>query len=218
MILDAALMFTGGPGGIGTAPPGTTLRIADNVTATGATSNNILDLALGQTSTAGVNPVGGLPPATQIPIGVGPNVQPSRDIGIGDDPALKILVQTVGASWGGTTSTLVVALQGAPDNGSGAPGAFFTFYSSASVTGTQINTTTGGQTGLRLMDMDMPRPPALNFVPRFLQLLYTVGVASFTGTSNFLVAGLVLDRADQMFNATINTVWGGYPAGVVVAN
>jgi hypothetical protein len=211
MILDSLLLFTGGPGGIGTAPPGTTLRIADNVTATGATSNNILDLALGQTSTAGVNPVGGLPPATQIPIGVGPNVQPSRDLGIGDDPALKILVQPIGTGWTGATS-LAVALQASPDNGSGAPAGFVTYYSSPAVTTANLNL------GQRLMDMDMPRPPAGIGVPRFLQLLYTVAGGPFTGTANFLVAGLVLDRADQMYNATNNAIWGGYPAGVVVAN
>jgi hypothetical protein len=67
------------------------------------------------------------------------------------------------------------------------------------------------------MDMDMPRPPAGIGVPRFLQLLYTTS-GTFTGTTNFLIAGLVLDRADQMYNATNNAVWGGYPAGITVAN
>ena len=209
MILDSLLLFTGGPGGIGAVPPGTTLRTADLVTTTGATSNNILDLALGQTSTAGVNPVGGLPPATQIPIGVGPNVQPARDLGIGDDPAMKILVQPTG-TWNGAF-TLTVGLQASPDNGSGAPAGFTTYYSSTAATNAQLNA------GQLLMDMDMPRPPAGIGVPRFLQLLYTTS-GTFTGTTNFLIAGLVLDRADQMYNATNNAIWGGYPAGVVVAN
>ena len=86
MILDGQLMFTGGPGGIGAVGPGTSLRTVDLVTATGATSNNILDLAQGQTNTNAV----ALPPSASSP-----NAQPFRDIGIGDDPAMKILVQAL---------------------------------------------------------------------------------------------------------------------------
>jgi hypothetical protein len=204
MILDYGLSFTGA-----VAIPGTTLKFADNVTTTGATSNFYIDLALGQTSTAGANPVGGLPPAQSSP-----NTQPFRDLGIGDDPAMKILIQAVGNAWGGTTGTLTVALQAAPDNGSGAPGSFVTYYSSTAVTYNQINAQAGG---LRLMDMDMPRPPATIAEPRFLQLLYTVSVTA-TGTANFLVGTLVLDRFDQVYNSTVNTISGGYPAGVVVLN
>jgi hypothetical protein len=209
MILDAGLLFTGGPSGV--APPGTTLKIADNVLANASTSNQYIDLALGQTSTAGVNPVGGLPPATQVPIGVGPNVQPFRDIGIGDDPAMKILIQPIGTGWTGATS-LAVNLQASPDNGSGAPAGFVTYYSSTAVTTANLNL------GQRLMDMDMPRPPAGIAEPRFLQLSYTVAGGPFTGTANYLVGTLVLDRADQVYNTTNNAIWGGYPAGVVVPN
>ena len=152
MILDGALLFTGGPGGIGTTLPGSTIRAADLITATGQTSNQYIDLALGQTSTAGVNPVGGLPPATQIPIGVGPNVQPFRDIGIVYEPAMKILIQPLGTFATGTS--LQVSLQASPDNGSGAPAGFVTYYSSTAATLAQLNA------GQRLMDMDFPRPPA----------------------------------------------------------
>jgi hypothetical protein len=205
MILDAQLMFTGGPGGIGTVPPGTTLRIADNVTATGATSNNIIDLAIGQTNLAG-----GLPLST-----TSPSTQPFRDLGIGDDPAMKILVQAIGTSWAPGGATLAVALQGAPDSGTGTPGSFATWYTSPAVSGTTINSTTGGA---RLMDMDMPRPPSGQPIPRFLQLLYTVAGGPFTGTANFLLATLVLDRADHVYNATNNVVWGGYAPGITVAN
>ena len=204
MILDAALLFTGGPSGV--APPGTTLKIADNVLATASTSSQYIDLALGQTSTAGANPVGGLPIATTTP-----SAQPFRDLGIGDDPALKILIQPVGTGWTGATS-LAVNLQASPDNGSGAPAGFVTYYSSPAVTTANLNL------GQRLMDMDMPRPPAGIAEPRFLQLSYTVAGGPFTGTANFLVGTLVLDRADQVYNATNNAIWGGYAPGVVVAN
>src|SRR5215472_6152617 len=160
MILDGQLMFTGGAGGIGAVPPGTTLRIADLVTATGATSNQILDLAIGQTNLAG-----GLPPSA-----TSPSTQPFRDLGIGDDPAMKILVQAIGGSWAPGAATLAVSLQAAPDSGTGTPGAFVTWYTSVAVSGTTINSATAAST--RLMDMDMPRPPAGSPIPRFLQLLY----------------------------------------------
>jgi len=207
MILDGQLMFTGGPGGIGSTVPGTTLRIADLVTANGATSNNIIDLAIGQTNVAG-----GLPLSTSTP-----SVQPFRDLGIGDDPAMKILVQAIaqtGQQWAPGTATIAVNLQGAPDSGTGTTGAFATYYSSPAVLGSTINTNGGA----RLMDMDMPRPPAGLPEPRFLQLTYTVGSGPFTGVNNLLVATLVLDRADQVYNASNNVVWGGYAPGVVVAN
>jgi hypothetical protein len=197
MIIDALLLFTGS-----TVPPGTTLSIADLVLATGANSTNVIDLG---------GPA--LPPSA-----TSPNTQPFRDIGIGDDPAMKILVQAIvnpSVPWAPGGATLAVSLQGSPDNGSGAPAGFTTWYTSTAVSGTTINTTPGGA---RLMDMDMPRPPAGQPIPRFLRLLYTVAGGPFTGTGNLLLATLVLDRADQVYNASNNVVWGGYPAGVTVAN
>ena len=210
MILDGQLMFTGGPGGIGAVGPGTSLRTVDLVTATGATSNNILDLAQGQTNTNAV----ALPPSASSP-----NAQPFRDIGIGDDPAMKILVQALvvpgTTGWQPPAATIAVSLQGSPDSGTGTPAGFTTYYTSTATSGTSINAQAGGA---RLMDMDMPRPPAGVAEPRFLQLLYTVAGGPFTGVNNLLLATLVLDRADQVYNATVNTIWGGYPAGVTVAN
>src|SRR6185295_6002542 len=48
----------------------------------------------------------------------------ARDMGVGDNPALKIMI-SAGTTFVGGTS-LAVAVQGAPDNGSGAPGTFTT--------------------------------------------------------------------------------------------
>jgi hypothetical protein len=196
MILDAFMTFTAS-----VSLPGTTIKFADNVTATGGTSTNQLDLAIGQTNTTG-----GLPLSA-----TSPNTQPMRDIGIGDDPALKILIQSIGPNWAGATS-LTVSLQCAPDSGTGTPGSFTTYYTSNSATLAQLNA------GARLMDMDFPRPPFGVAEPRFIQLLYNVTGGPFTGTANFLVGSIVLDRADQVYNGTVNTVWGGYPAGITVAN
>jgi len=75
-----------------------------------------------------------------------------------------LLVSTVFA---GLTS-LAVALQGAVDNGAGAPAAFTTWWTGPAVA------LAGLKAERRLYDMDMPRPPAGVAVPRFLQMSYTV--------------------------------------------
>jgi hypothetical protein len=159
----------------------------DSPTASG-TSTNIIDLHL-------------------VGIPVLAAGQGARDMGIGDDPALKLLVE-VTAAFTGLTS-LQVALQGAPDNGSGLPGTFVTWWLSPAVALATLTV------GARLYDMDMPRPPAGVVVPRFLQLAYTI---AGTGTGGTLKAFIVLDRHDQMYNTTNNAILGGYPPGVVVAN
>jgi hypothetical protein len=162
---------------------------AGDVPTVSATSGNILDLHL----------VG-------IPV-LAAN-QGARDLGIGDDPAMKLLV-LVTTAFAGLTS-LQVSLQGAPDNGAGAPAAFVTWYSSPVVALANL------VVGNRLLDMDMPRPPPGQPIPRFLQLAYTiVGTASGGGT---LKSWIVLDRHDLVYNATSNFIHGGYPPGVVVNN
>lgn len=179
MILDGLLQFTSSVGG-GTG-------VGDSPTASG-NSTNIIDLHMA-----------GIP--------VLASGQGARDIGIGDDPAMKLLV-LVTATFAGLTS-LQVALQGAPDNGSGAPGTFVTWWlSPAYALATLV-------AGARLYDMDMPRPPAGVVEPRFLQLAYTI---AGVGTGGTLKAWIVLDRHDQFYNALSNNILGGYPPGVVVAN
>jgi hypothetical protein len=137
------------------------------------------------------------------------NNQGARDIGVGDDPAMKLLVQ-VTTAFTGTTGTLAVQLQGATDNGSGAPNAFTTWWVSPTYA---LATLTAGA---RLMDMDMPRPPAGVAEPRFLQLNYVIGTA--TMTAGLVSAFIVLDRMDQFYNATNNAIMGGYQPGIVIAN
>ena len=138
------------------------------------------------------------------------NLQGARGMGFGDDPALKLLVQVSVTFTSGGAATLAVAFQGATDNGSGAPSAFNTWYTSPTYAlATLVQ-------GARLLDMDMPRPPAGIAIPRFLRLVYTVGSTSFTaGTVN---AYIVLDRMDQYYTSNSNAVMGGYPPGITVAN
>lgn len=136
--------------------------------------------------------------------------QGARDMGIGDKPALKMLVQVTTTFTSGGAGTLQVALEGAQDNGSGAPGAYTTWWlSPAYALATLVQ-------GARLYDMDFPRPPAGVAVPRFVRLNFINATAVFTG--GVVQAFIVLDRIDQMYQGTLNSNLGGYPAGITVAN
>ncbi len=134
----------------------------------------------------------------------------ARDIGIGDDPAMKLLVLVTTTFTSGGAGTLAVSLQGAVDNGAGAPAAFSTWWTSPVYALATLNA------GSQLMNMDMPRPPDGIAVPRFLRLSYAVATATMTAgnVSSFLV----LDRMDQMYQSTDNSIIGGYPAGITIAN
>lgn len=182
MILDALLQFDNAA----------SLAIAAGTQA----STNVIDFGLG-TST---NPA--------IPSNA--NGGGARDMGIGDDPALKLLVQVSTTFTSGGAGTLSVAIQGAPDNGSGAPGSYTTWWTSP------VYALATLVAGARLLNMDFPRPPAGVAVPRFVRLLYTVGTA--TMTAGAVSAYLVLDRDDQMYNSTNNAVLGGYPPGIAISN
>lgn len=181
MILDAYLMFD---------PPSNPANLAQVVGT--YPSNNTIDFGI----------TSGIPSSA--------NGGGARDMGIGDDPSLKLLVEVINAFASGGAGTLSVALQGAPDNGAGAPGAFTTWWVSPVYALATLNA------GSRLLDMDFPRPPDGIAVPRFVRLLYTIAGATFTaGTLN---SGIILDREDQMYNGTDNSIIGGYPAGINVAN
>ena len=179
MILDGLLCFTslsGGGSGAGDSP----------TTGTQVSTNQI---DLGVTS--------GVPTSA--------NGGGARDIGIGDDPAMKILVQVTTAFLGGTS--LGINIQGAPDNGSGAPGAYTVMASGPVVLLASL------AVGTRLFDDDMPRPAPGQALPRFLQLGY-INVGTFS--AGVIKGFLVLDRMDQVEQS--NAVMGGYPVGITVAN
>jgi hypothetical protein len=194
MIMDAQLLFTGNNTG------GVTPSYVDLITSTG-NSTNVIDLHI-------VAPPG-------VPVLA--SGQGARDMGIGDDPALKILVQCCGTFAGGTS--LIVTLQGSPDNGSGAPLGFNTWYASPTVVLASL------LPGVRIMDMDVPRPPPGQPMPRFFRLAYTVAGGPFTSTgtaagpNSWLAATFVVDRFDQPFQGSLHDQFvGGYPPGVVIAN
>lgn len=185
MILDASLQFTGFPATGGIVVTGTNYDLPTTGT---QNSSNILDLHMA-----------GIP--------VLANLQGARDMGVGDSPALKMLVQVTTAITGGTS--LQIVLQGAPDNGSGVPGSYADWWASPVYAEASL------VAGARLYDMDLPRPPAGIGIPRFLRLKY---VSVGTHSAGALGAWVVLDRMDQMYNSTNNATLGGYPAGITIAN
>jgi len=181
MILDALSQFTGASGGVGNNDGAT-----DSPTTGTQTSSNVIDLHM-------------------LGIPVLASGQGARDLGIGDDPALKLMVEVITALTGGTS--IQVNLQGAPDNGSGAPGAFTTYVSGAVVAEASLIV------GSRLLDIDVPRPPPGVPFPRFFQLQY---ISVGTHGAGKIRGNIVLDRHDQPLQA--NAVLGGYPAGVLIPN
>lgn len=124
------------------------------------------------------------------------NLLNARDMGIGDDPAIKLLVEIVAAFTGGTS--LEVQLQGAPDS-AGSPGSYTTMATSGVIAEANLIA------GRYILAIDMPRPAPGQANPQYLRLQYvTVGTHS-TGT---IFGALVLDRQDQFT----------YPAGITIAN
>lgn len=182
MILDAFLLFTGGA-----ASPGNSDGKTDSPTTGTQESSNVIDL--GVTS--------GIPSSA--------NGGGARDLGIGDDPALKLMVNINTTFLGGTS--LQVQLSGAPDDGTGAPGTWTPMYITPAVLEASLIN------GFRVAQIDVPRTVPGQAVPRFLRLDYiTVG----THTAGAIEAGIVLDRADQLQGSTGKL--SGYPAGLNVAN
>lgn len=134
--------------------------------------------------------------------------QGARDMGVGDKPSLKLMVQVVEVFASAGAATLQIHFQGAPDNGSGAPDTYVTFASSPLIALANLTA------GARLWDIDWPRPPAGVDFPRFVRLLYQVATA--TTTTGTVSAWVVLDRIDQPSQDGVRL--GGYPAGITVAN
>lgn len=207
MILDGYLAFTstayanGAPASAGDSV----------VNGTGTFSfSNVIDLGVPT----------GIPPSTSGGGGGG-----ARDLGVGDHPSLKILAQITSPGLNGTsgTTTLQLVIQGAPDSGAGIPGTWYNMALSPVYT---FTTTTGPliRAGERLMELDLPRYPDDQPVPRFLRMQYIIGGAAITATAaaptgngaSTIEALLVLDRIDQIGSQT--GLLSGYQAGVVVPN
>lgn len=189
MIIDNFLQFTGGTAGVGNSDGATDTPTSGSA----GVSSQIVDLGVGTSSQAGI---------PSFASGGG-----ARDIGIGDDPSLKLMVRVTTVMT--TGNTISVLLQGAPDSGTGTEGTYYTM-----VTGPAITT---APVGTELLPFDVPKVPygVTNAVlPRFLRLNYVVtNTANVTGK---IRGAIVLDRHDQAQQA--NAVLGGYIAGVTISN
>lgn len=176
----------------------------------GGASPQIIDIGVGLQTTT--NPTGAAIPTPAQGAG-------ARDLGIGDKPSLKILVEVVGTTGftSAGTTTAQVQILGAPDNGSGAPGAFTVYASGPTITtvsgGTQQP---AGAVGGRLCDLDLPRQPEGTPMPRYLEAqIVTTGTG--TGNPNTLIVGfIVLDRIDQPWGTT--GLMSGYVPGITIPN
>jgi len=184
MILDGYLLFTGTSNG---ASSGITSTAYTDAPTTGTqAASNIIDIGLS-----------GIPASAS---GGG-----ARDLGIGDDPALKLLVVSTVAFTGGTS--LQLQLQGAPDNGSGAPGSYTTMWTSGAIT--EANLIAGAQ----LANIDVPRPVPGQVLPRYYKLNF---ISVGTHSAGNVQANIVIDRQDQPVGT--GGANSGYPAGITVAN
>lgn len=185
MILDGLLTFTGA----GTAP------YTDSPTIGTQDSTNIIDLGV----------VNGLPASGGGTSGSGGGG--ARDLGIGDDPALKLSVLVETAFTGGTS--MYVELQGTQDNGSGSP------YSSGWTVMWQSAVFTEATliAGCQMANVDLPRNIFEQALTRYLKLTFvTVG----THSAGAVMGTIVIDRDDQIIGAA--GAYSGYAAGINVAN
>lgn len=133
----------------------------------------------------------------------------ARDIGIGDDPAVKLLVLVVGQSFAtGSSSKLNTQVQGAP--GASSAGTWTTIVETGDIGAASL------ASGTEVMNIDFPSilrkgnnvgfgTPANNMI-RLLRLNWSIGTTSFSAGS--ITAGLILDRDDIV----------AYPPGVTITN
>ena len=184
MILDGLLTFSGTSNG---ASGGITAGAQTDSPTTGTqAASNIIDLG-----------VAGLPTSA--------NGGGARDIAVGDDPMLKLSAICPVAFTGGTS--LQLQLQGAPDNGSGAPGTYTTMWTSPAYAEATIIA------GAQLANIDVPRPVAGQALPRFLKLNY---ISVGTHSAGTIEAQIVIDRFDQIVGTS--GALSGYQAGITIAN
>jgi hypothetical protein len=124
----------------------------------------------------------------------------ARDLGVGDDPAMKVLAEVITTFTGGTS--LQIAVQGSVDNVT-----YVTMVTGPAVL--EANLVPGTYLG----NFDLPRiagpfpdhPGPTQPLPRYLRLAY---VSVGTHGAGALFASLVLDRLDQI----------SYPPGIIINN
>lgn len=185
MILDNFLMFTGTSNG---AAGGITSGANTDAPTTGTqTASNIVDLGV----TSGV-------PSSA-------NGGGARDIGIGDDPAMKLLVVVTTTFTGGTS--MQAELAGAPDDGSGGQGSYTIMWLGPAVLEASL------VAGAFLANVDVPRTIPGQVLPRFLRLRF---ITSGSHNAGAVEGTIVLDQV--LLTKGTGGALSGYPAGVTVSN
>ena len=110
-----------------------------------------------------------------------------RDIGVGDDIELVCMVTT---TFQGSSSTLQVQVQYAPDNGSGGAGTYVTVAQSIAYA---LSALTAGSELLRIKVP--PMTPTSSFgsaLPKFMQMNYVVGTANMSAGA--IASFIVIDK------------------------
>jgi hypothetical protein len=174
MIRDNLWQFAGSSNGAtGGIVTGATFPTSDSPTTGTQYSSNVIDIGLS-----------GLPNSVA---GGG-----ARDLGVGDDPALKVQFIVTQTFLSGTS--LQLAIQ-------------------AILEANLVAATATNPPFFQLGNIDFPRVAPGQPLPRFLRVQYTtVG----THTAGALTAEVVLDRDDQIISST--GYQSGYPAGITIAN
>lgn len=126
----------------------------------------------------------------------------ARDMGIGED--LKVTVTSNLAFAAAGAATLQIALQGAPDNGSGSPGTWVTYAETDALSKAELNDPT--VQNISLVGFDLPERRQGQNPPRFYRLVYTVTTGPFTAGAVQAFVNLSRDQLPQ------------YPSGFTVAN
>lgn len=123
------------------------------------------------------------------------------DIGAGDGFAIPELIWNVGTAFVGGTS-LQIAIQAAPDNGSNAPGTYITIVQTGAILTANLTAGSGGQFQIPEISPDMGFGEAM---PRFYRVTYTV-VGTYSGGT--ISANIVLNpsQATKLQNYPANYV------------
>jgi hypothetical protein len=186
MIIDAGQLFTGTANG---ASGGISASSYTDFPTTGTqAASNIIDYGI----------------VSGIPAG-GATTPANRDMGIGDDPSLKVAAIVTTAFAGGTS--LQLQLQGAPDNASGATGTYYTLWTGPVIAEANL------LAGALLANIDFPREIPGVGPTRYIKLNF---ISVGTHTSGAIECFIALDQFLQIIGTTGAN--SGYPAGINIAN
>jgi hypothetical protein len=123
----------------------------------------------------------------------------ARDLGVGDDPALDVVVLVTTTMLSAGATTLTIQFQGSTDNST------YTTMMQSDTLGKAVLTA-----GTKI-SFDMPRLSASQARPRYLRLNYVVATGPFT--QGAVTSFLCLDD-----HANTGIANYGYAPGIVIAN